>query len=115
MCIRDRDTNFLGTSFCLDFHIAVPANGRVQLRNLVILGVIRIEIILPVKFAVTGDGTVGGQTHGHGVLYHLLIQHRQGTGHTGTHRTGMGLSLIHISLAMYVRYGTDNMKNGIFL
>ena len=85
------DTNFLGTSFCLDFHIAVPANGRVQLRNLVILGVIRIEIILPVKFAVTGDGTIGGQTHGHSVLYHFLIQHRQGTGHTGTHRTGMGV------------------------
>ena len=40
----------------LDLYLSVSADRVVQLRDLIVLCIIRIEIILTVKFAVLTDG-----------------------------------------------------------
>ena len=74
---------------CLYLDGPVAADWKIKLRDLVVLRIIRIKIILAVKFIAAGDLAVRRQTHGHRVLYHLLIQYRKGSRHTGTYRTGM--------------------------
>ena len=62
---------FAGRS--LDFHAAVAADRKVQLRNLIILWVIRIEIILTVKLAVLCNLAVGRKTYRHRIFNNLLV------------------------------------------
>jgi len=85
------DPDLLLSCCRLDLHPAVMADRQIQLGDLVVLGIIRIEIILPVKFAILVDTAVGSQTYGQGIFHHLLIENRQGAGHTGAHRAGMGV------------------------
>ena len=70
---------------------AVVADWKIELGNLVVLRVIRIEIVLPVKFAVLVDAAVGGKTHGQCIFHNLLIQNRKRTRHTGADRAGVGI------------------------
>jgi hypothetical protein len=85
------DANGFFAGWSLNFHAAVAANGEIKLGNLVILGVIGIKIILAVKFAVTCNGTVGGQPYSDGIIYYLFIQDRQGARHPSAYRAGMGV------------------------
>ena len=85
------DADLLAAVLRLDLHIAVPADRRVKLGNLIVLGVIRIKIVFPVKFAVAGNLAVGSQPHCHGIFHDLFVQHRKGTGHAGAHRAGVGV------------------------
>ncbi len=82
--------NFLCISR-LNFYKSVSCNGKIQLRNLVVLGIVRIKVILPVKLAYSCDLTVGGKADRHGIFHHLFIQDRKGTRHPGAYRAGMGI------------------------
>ena len=81
----------LTACFRLDLHTAVSANRQIKLGYLIVLRIVRIEIVLPVKFTVPGNLTVRCQSHCNGILQNLLVQYRQGTGHSGTNRTCMGI------------------------
>ena len=83
------DPYFLGSCSCLDLHIAVSRDRQVELRDLIVLRIIRVEVVLPVKLAHLGDLTVSRKPDRHRVLYHLFVQHRQGARHSGAHRTCM--------------------------
>ena len=72
-----------------DLYLSVSADWVVQLRDLIVLWVIRIEIILTVKFTVLCDRTVGCKTDSNCFFYYPFIQYRKGTRHTGTDRTCM--------------------------
>ena len=60
-----------------DFHAAVPADWKIQLGNLIVLRIIRVKIILSVKFAVPGNRAVHGKPYCHRIFQHFLIQHGQ--------------------------------------
>jgi hypothetical protein len=75
----------------LDFNRAIPADGQIQLRDLIVLRVIGIEIIFSVKFAILCNGTIRRKAYCHRIFYHLLIQHGKRSRHTGTYRAGVGV------------------------
>ena len=75
----------------LDLYRTIPADGQIQLRDLIVLRVIGIEIIFSVKFTILCDGTIRRKTYCHRIFYHLFIQHRERSRHTGTHRAGVGV------------------------
>ena len=75
----------------LDFNRAIPADGQIQLRDLIVLRVIGIEIIFSVKFTILCDGTIRRKAYCHRIFYHLFIQHGKRSRHTGTYRTGVGI------------------------
>ena len=55
--LMDADT-FL--SACgLDLYASIPADRQIELGNLVVLWIVRIKIILSVKFAILGNRTIG--------------------------------------------------------
>ncbi len=83
------NTNFPRTRGRLDLDKAIVADGQIQLRNLIILRIIRIKIILAVKFAELVNLAVGRQPHRHRVLHDLLIQYRKRPRHTGADRAGV--------------------------
>ena len=85
------DPDFFRTCRGLDLQESIVTDRKVKLGNLIILRVIRIKIILPVKFAVLVDLAVGRQTQSQGVFHHLFIQHRKSPGKAGAYRTGMGV------------------------
>lgn len=45
----------------------------------------------PVKFTVLVDAAVGGKSYRQRIFYHLLVQDRKGTRHTGADRAGVGI------------------------
>ena len=86
------DTDFLFCSVLLcDLHPSVAADRLIELRDLVVLRIIGIEIIFPVKLAVLVDLAVCRKTNLHRVLNHLSVQHRKRPRHAGTDRTGMAV------------------------
>ena len=85
------DTDLLRTCRSLDLHISIAADRIVQLRDLIVLWVIRIKIVFTIKFTILSNGTVRSKSYGSCILNDLLIQHWQRTRHTGTHRAGMGV------------------------
>ena len=82
------DANFFLNIPCFDLHISVSCNRQIQLGYLVILRIVRIEIILAVKFAFPGYLAVGGKADSNSILYHLPVQCRKRPRHAGTHRAG---------------------------
>ena len=74
---------------CFDLHISVSCNRQIQLGYLVVLRIVRIEIILAVKFAFPGYLAVGGKADCHSILYHLPVQNRKRPRHASTHRAGV--------------------------
>ena len=91
-----------------DVHRAVAGDGGVELGNLVRLGQVGVEVVLPVEPAGPGDLTVQGQARLDGQLHHLLVEHRQGTRHAGTHRTAVGVG----RAAELGGAGTENFRPG---
>ena len=75
----------------LDFNRAIPADGQIQLGDLIVLRVIGIEIIFSIKFAILCDGTIRRKSYCHRIFHHLFVQHRKRARHTGTYRTGVGI------------------------
>jgi len=69
--LMDADT-FL--SACgLDLYASIPADWQIELGNLVVLWIVRIKIILSVKFAILGNRTIGCKSDCHGILYDLFV------------------------------------------
>ena len=71
MDLMDSDSLLAGSR--LDLNATVAADWQIQLGNLIVLWIIRIEIILPVKFTILGNTAVCGKTNRNRILYHLLI------------------------------------------
>ena len=67
------DPDFFLTSFCLDLHKSIMADWQIQLGNLVVLRIIRIKIVLTVKFAILIDAAVCGKSCAQGKFYHLFV------------------------------------------
>ena len=72
MDLMDTDGLFAALR-CLDLDTAVMADRQVQLGNLVVLRIVRVEVVLTVKFAVLVDLAVGGKTYSQCQLYDTLI------------------------------------------
>ena len=85
------NADFLFACCGVDLYPAVVADWQIQLGNLVVLRVIRIEVVFPVKFTVLVDAAVGGKSYRQRIFYHLLVQDRKGTRHTGADRAGVGI------------------------
>ena len=85
------DSHVFLTLLCLDLYLTIAADRQIQLGDLIVLRVIRIEIVLSVKFTISGDIAVCGKSYRHCVFQHLLIQYGKGSRHTGTDRTGVGI------------------------
>ena len=58
---------------------------------LCLMRIVRIKIVLTVKFTILINLTISCQACTKGKLYNLFIQYGKGAWHTGTHRTGMGV------------------------
>ena len=65
--------HFFLTSLCLNFHKTVMADWQIQLGNLVILGVIRVKIVLTVKFAILINAAISSKSCTQGKFYYLFI------------------------------------------
>ena len=65
------------------------ADRQIQLTDLIVLWIIRVEIILSVKFTVLRDLTVRSKTYSYYIFNDLFIQYGQRTRHTCTYRAGM--------------------------
>ena len=85
------DVNHLGTGGSIDFHPAIITDRQIELGDLVILRIIRIEIVFTVKAAVRMYLAVGSQSYRYRQFYHTLIENRQRAGHSGAYRTGVGI------------------------
>ena len=67
------DANFLLSRCGVDLHISIVADRQIQLGNLIVLRVVRVEIVLPVEFAELVDFAVCSQSDAQGVIDNLLI------------------------------------------
>ena len=83
------DTYGLFACGSLDLNSSVIADRQIQLRDLVVLGVIRVKIVLTVKLTVLMDMTVCRKTCLDGKLYHFFVEDRKRARHTGADRAGM--------------------------
>ncbi len=70
------------------------ADWQIELRDLVVLWVIRVEIVLSVKLTVLIDMAVCRKTCLDGKLYHFFVEDRKRARHTGADRAGMGISVL---------------------
>ena len=85
------DPDLFRTVFRLNLHITVVTDRQIELGNLIVLRVVRIEIILPVKPAHLMDAAVGGKADGKRIFDDLAVQDRQCSRHSGADRAGMGV------------------------
>ena len=67
------DPHLFLSCFCLNFYKAIMADWKIQLGNLIVLRVVRVKIVLTVKFAVLIDAAVGGKSCTKGKLYYFFI------------------------------------------
>ena len=74
-----------------DLYLSVSADRVVQLRDLIVLWIIRIEIILTVKFTVLCDCTVGCKTDSNCFFYYPFIQYRYAGFPSGVEPSGGGI------------------------
>ena len=83
--------NLLFSCLRLNLHPPIVADGQIQLGYLVVLRVIRIKIILSVKFTVLMNVAIGGKAYSQGIFHHLPVQYRQGAWHPRADGTGVGV------------------------
>ena len=62
------DANFLLSRCGVDLHISIVADRQIQLRNLIVLRVVGVEIVLSVEFAELVDFAVCSQSDAQGVI-----------------------------------------------
>ena len=75
----------------LDIHMAVLDDRQFELRNLIALGQVGIEIVLAREHAALGDLRINRQAELHGHGHGILVQHRQHAGHAQVHRAGLAV------------------------
>ena len=97
--VQSFDADFLEIgvlSLLRHFHLdpALLGDRLVVLGDLVVLRQIWIEVLLAVELAVFGDVEVQRHRCLHGVLEHLLVQHRQCARQTAHHRVDVGVGVI---------------------
>ncbi len=85
------DPHPLGMAVLLEIEVSVFRQGFVELRNLVALGQIGIEVILACKNRKGIDAAIERQGSLDGHDDRLAIQHRQSSGKTQANRTGIGI------------------------
>src|SRR5690625_6589440 len=73
--------------FYLNIHMPAVADRRVVLGNLVTLGQIRVEILLPCEDRMRRDLTVRSQANADGVIEHGIAQYGQRAGTPRADRT----------------------------
>ncbi len=73
--------------------VAVLAEGDIKLGNLVGLGQVGVEIVLPVRLADGVDGAVCGVAHADGVLHHLFVEGGEAPRHPGAVGAAVGVHL----------------------
>ena len=87
------DPHPLASLRAFDIEVTAGAQREVVLGDLIGLGQVRVEIILPVLLGVGGNGAVGGQACLDGIVHHLLVQHRERARHAGADRAALGIGL----------------------
>ena len=83
------DSYIFLSAIYINFYVTVAADWKIELGNLVVLWVVRIEIVLTVKLAVLSDCAVCCKTYCCRIFHNLLIEYRKRTWHSGTYRTCM--------------------------
>ena len=76
MNLMDSHSLFAAIS-SLYLNASIMADWMVELLNLVVLWVIRVKIILSVKFAILCNSTVCGNTYCCGIFNNLFIKYRK--------------------------------------
>ena len=105
MDLVNSDLLFLFIRPGFDLHIAIAADREIQLGDLIVLRIIRIEVILPVKLTILIDLAVGGQAYCGRILHHLSVEYRQRARHPCAHRAGVGIG----STAELCAAGTEDL------
>ena len=77
-----------------DVEPAVLAEGKLELRNLVVLGHVGVEIVFPGELRALIDGRVDGERHARGVFHGLAVEHGQNAGHSGANFADIGVGLV---------------------
>ena len=67
------NADFLLSRCGVNLDISIVADRQIQLGNLIVLRVVRVEIVLPVEFAELVDFAVCSQSDAQGVIDNLLI------------------------------------------
>ena len=83
------DADALGACRRLNIQPAVLAKRQVVLGDLICLGQVGIEVVLPVLLGKMGNGAVGGKSRLDGVFHHLSVQGGQGARQTHADRTAL--------------------------
>ena len=74
-----------------DGHLAVGGDGQVELRDLVCLGQVGVEVVLAVELVVASDVAVQRQSGLGRIAHDRLVHNGQCAGHTGAHRAAVGV------------------------
>ena len=85
------DSDGLGAFACLDVDVAIPADREVELRNLVCLRKVGIEIVLTVELVLSGDLAVEGESRLDGKFNYFRVELRKRSGHSRAHFAHMGI------------------------
>lgn len=82
----------------IQIDVALLGNGNVKLGNLVPLGEVRVEILLPIKLGGHRDFTVESKAQFDGTLNNLLVQNRQRprVAHAGGADCAVGLGAVAV-------------------
>ncbi len=75
----------------LNVHMARADNRFCQLRGLIALGQVRVEVVLALEHRGAGNLRVDRQPEHHRVTEGILIGHRQGAGHGQVQGAGLGV------------------------
>jgi len=89
--VRPGDADGFFSAVHLNLNFAVFGNRQFELRNLISLGQVGIEVIFSGKLIALVDSEIAGQRQLDGVMDNLPVQHGQGPGHAETDRAGMGI------------------------
>ena len=69
------DSDFLLSCPRFNLYLTIAADRQIQLGNLIILRIIRIKIILTVKFTILGNRAVRSKSDRYGIFEYLFIQY----------------------------------------
>ena len=98
------DPHFFLSASAFNLYISISCDWKIKLGNLIVLRIIRIKIVLAVKFTYLRDLTVCCKSDRHRIFYNLLIQYRKRPRHTGADRAGM-------RIRCPTKFGTASTEN----
>ncbi len=98
--VRADDADALGAMGRGQLHVAVVAERKVVLADLIALGQVWVVVVLAIPLAEAGDGAVERQAHHHGHFHCTAVHHWQRAGqrrHHGVHqRVGLLVKVIGV-------------------